>query len=267
MGPGVPGLRIDEVDSRRPPAGTGLPTNHHRHCERYSNLGDVLPADVLSPMPPRKKVKRSRPTHRPVPARHRTPHRVPPTQPTTPAGTYRRFEVDLVHEAFRREGSAWLHRLQAVFREREVVEVEGLLQVTASLLQGLSSLGFRRVDHWEVHPGGWLPLPERAHRQLVEPVGHLLAALESSAWRGVREAHSFGVRLSGVSGPRIDLVVRRVHREWTHAVTVEVRGEASPAELGRVERALRSSISVARLRAYDHPARHPFGPGRDRGSR
>ena len=41
-----------------------------------------------------------------------------------------------------------------MFREREVVEVEGLFRLVARMLQALAPQGFTRVDHWEVHPGG-----------------------------------------------------------------------------------------------------------------
>jgi hypothetical protein len=162
-----------------------------------------------------------------------------------------RLEVDLVHEAFRRRGVPFLHRLEAVFREQEVVEVEGLLRPAAMALHALASRGFSRVDHWEVRPGGWLPLPEPAHERLTEPVGHLVHALRSDAWKRVADARSFAVRLSGAGDMRADLTVRRVHRERAHAITLELFGSVSEGELHQVEHALREELSIARLRRVE----------------
>lgn len=159
-----------------------------------------------------------------------------------------RIDLDLVHEAFQRSNLPFLQRLEAIFLEREVVEVEGLLRLTASVLHALSSEGFSRVDHWETRPGGWLPLPEPAHEKLTEPVGHLLNALQSPAWRKVANARSFAVRLSGAGDVRADVTVRRVHRERTHAISVALVGPLSDRGLRSVEGALRRNLSVARLR-------------------
>jgi hypothetical protein len=194
--------------------------------------------------------------------RTRVPHRKPgprrssthrPTRRLTrpPVGAPRlkfvRLEVDLVHEAFRREGLPFLRRLESVFREREVVEVEGLLRLTAAVLHALSARGFSRVDHWEVRPGGWLPLPEPAHERLTEPVGHLLNALRSEAWKRVADAHAFALRLSGSGDVRADVKVRRVHREHGHAITLELFGPMSERDLAGIVRELRADLSVARV--------------------
>jgi len=159
-----------------------------------------------------------------------------------------RLEVDLVHEAFRRRGLPFVHRLEAVFREQEVVEVEGLLHPAAHVLRALASHGFSRVDHWESRPGGWLPLPEPAHERLTEPVGHLLNALHSNAWKRIGGARSFAMRLSGAGATRADVTVRRVHRERAHAITLELFGPMPERELHGIERSLREELSVARLR-------------------
>jgi len=158
-----------------------------------------------------------------------------------------RLEVDLVHEAFRRPGLPFVQRLESIFREREVVEVEGLLRLTAAVLHALSARGFSRVDHWEVRPGGWLPLPEPAHAQLTEPVGHLLNALQSPAWKRVASARAFALRLSGAGELRADVMVRRVHRERGHAITLELFGPLSGRELDAITRELREDLTVARI--------------------
>jgi len=140
-----------------------------------------------------------------------------------------------------------VRRLESVFREREVVEVEGLLRLTSATLHALASRGFSRVDHWEVRPGGWLPLPEPAHEKLTEPVGHLLNALRSGAWRKVADARAFACRLSGPEALRADLTVRRVHRERGHAITIELFGPISERDVAGVAEALHDDLTIARV--------------------
>ena len=159
-----------------------------------------------------------------------------------------------MHEAFVRERLPLVQRFESLFREREVVEVEGLFRLVAGCLHALSRHGFDRVDHWEVHPGGWLPLPEPTHERLKEPVGHLLNALRSGAWKGVRQSRAFSVRLSGNGPLRADLTVRRVHRERGHSITVELRGAGAERASRGIERSLRDELVIARLRKARIPA-------------
>lgn len=126
--------------------------------------------------------------------------------------------------------------------------MEGLLRLTALVFHALASRGFSRVDHWEVRPGGWIPLPEPAHERLVEPVGHLVTALESRAWKRIAGARSFSARLSGPRTMRAEVTVRRVHRERAHAISLELFGEISESDVVGLERALRDEIAIARLR-------------------
>jgi len=177
--------------------------------------------------------------------RHR---RVPVAGSATPPSGYVRLDIDLVHEMFQRRGVPLLRSLEAIFREREVVEVEGLLRLTAETLRALHRRGFSRVDHWETRPGGWLPLPEPAHERLTEPVGHLLNALRSNAWRRVARARAFSARLSTEGDLRADFTVRQVHRERGHAITLELFGTVSARELLGIERSLRDELAIVRLR-------------------
>lgn len=176
----------------------------------------------------------------------------------TPPSRYVRLDIDLVHEMFQRRGVPLLRSLEAIFREREVVEVEGLLRLTASVLRALQHRGFSRVDHWEVEPGGWLPLPEPAHERLEEPVGHLLNALRSDAWTRIARARAFSARLSSSGKLRADFTVRRVHRERGHAITVELFGTVTERELAGIERSLREELAIVRLRrTRTRPLPHP----------
>ncbi|HYB77246.1 MAG TPA: hypothetical protein VEE83_01000 [Thermoplasmata archaeon] len=190
---------------------------------------------------------------RPPPKRRRRASRAHPSHPARVPAGYVRLDIDLVHEAFQGSRLPFLRRLESIFREQEVVEVEGLLATVARVLHSLSSCGFSRVDHWEVHPGGWLALPEPAHERLAEPVGHLLNALKSEAWKHVATARSFSVRLSGPEDVRADLIVRRVHRERGHAVTLELFGRIPESFVRSVGTALRGQLSIVRVRRQTTP--------------
>lgn len=157
-------------------------------------------------------------------------------------------EVDLQHERLAVPPADVFRRLEAFFQEQEVVGGEGVLRTTALLLHALSARGFRQVDHWEAEPGGWLPLPERTHRGPREPVGHLLRALENAQWKTVDAARSFSVRLSGSEGNRLDAVVRRVHRERSHSLTLEWRGRFRRTELVALLDAVHARLPVLRAR-------------------
>jgi hypothetical protein len=157
-----------------------------------------------------------------------------------------RFEVDLRHERLDEPEIPVLRQFERLLRERSVVEQGDLLRLSAAALHAFSVRGFKRVDHWEILPGGWLPLPEPTHAALAEPVGHLVRALQSPEWHRLALAREFSVRLSGHPTIRADLVVRRVHRERGHSISVDLRGTIVPRELDRLIRALRERVPVLR---------------------
>ncbi|MGI0155622.1 MAG: hypothetical protein ACREDE_05765, partial [Thermoplasmata archaeon] len=157
-----------------------------------------------------------------------------------------RLELDLRHERLSEPAVPVLRQFERLLRERSVTEPLDLMRLSAGALHAFSARGFTRVDHWEVQPGGWLALPEPTHASLAEPVGHLLRAVHSTEWRRVELAREFSVRLSGHPKIRADLVVRRVHRERGHSVTIDLRGTIAPADLDRLVRALRERLAVLR---------------------
>ncbi len=166
----------------------------------------------------------------------------------TRALSHARLEIDLHPEVVREPALPLLRQMETLLREREVVEIGDLLRLTAGLLHGLASLGFQRVDHWEVAPGGWLPLPEPAHEQLSEPVGHLLRALKSDAWKKISGAREFAVRLSGTAPYRADATIRRIHRERSPSATLELRGRLTSRDVRDVVDALAERLPVVRSR-------------------
>ncbi|MCI4339100.1 MAG: hypothetical protein L3J68_02045 [Thermoplasmata archaeon] len=157
-----------------------------------------------------------------------------------------RLELDLRHERLSEPEIPVLRQFERLLRERSVVEPTDLLRLGAAALHAFSVRGFSRVDHWEIEPGGWLPLPEPTHQSLAEPVSHLVRALQSDAWRRLALAREFSVRLSGHPKMRADLVVRRIHRERGHSITVDLRGWIAARELDGLVRALRERLPVLR---------------------
>jgi hypothetical protein len=176
--------------------------------------------------------------------------------PTAAAGSRRkrrsrpfahvRLEVDLRQEHLARASIPLLTEFEQLLRERTVEEHGDLLRLSAEALHAFAQRGFTRVDHWELQPGGWLPLPEPTHASLAEPLGHLLRALQSDAWRPSAMARTFAVRLSGPARLRADLEVRRVHRERGHSISVDLRGTVTPHDVEGVVRALRQRLPVLR---------------------
>lgn len=159
-----------------------------------------------------------------------------------------RLEFDLRHEALAPTRLPFLRQIEDWLKEREVEEHESLVVLAAGMLHALSTLGYRRVDHWEVEPGGWLPLPEATHPGLIEPVGHLIRALTSERWSVLSKARRFAVRLSAPDGRRADAILRRVHREQDHTLTVELKGHIQQREIPRTVKAVRERLSVVRAR-------------------
>jgi len=154
------------------------------------------------------------------------------------------LEIDLEPEVVREPGLPVFRQVEALLKERQVVEVGDLLRLTAGVLHALSAFGFRRVDHWEVDPGGWLPLPEPSHARIEEPVGHFLRALESDAWKGLSARRSFSVRVSGLRDLRADFVARRVHRERRHSLSVDLYGTLTAVQLKDLAGLLRHRLRV-----------------------
>jgi hypothetical protein len=159
-----------------------------------------------------------------------------------------RVELDLPHERLVPSAVPVLRQIESFLREQEVEEEGSLLRRSAALLDELGDLGYSTVDHWEVDPGGWLPLPEAIHRGRIEPVGHLVRALGSPAWAYLAEARAFRVRLSSDHGRRLDADIRHVHRERQHSITLDLWGPPEPRDLHRLVGRLRRRFAPLRVR-------------------
>ncbi|HLK16333.1 MAG TPA: hypothetical protein VKT78_16120 [Fimbriimonadaceae bacterium] len=143
-------------------------------------------------------------------------------------------------------GDPLLDRLAGFLKERKIVESGTLIVLAAATLHAVAARNFRRVDHWEVLPGGWLPPPVPGKgTEAGEPVGNLIEALEGGGWKSVGKARSFSAKLSDQSGCRVDFTVRRVHRERRHALTLELWGNWTPESVKDIEGSVKTRLPIA----------------------
>jgi hypothetical protein len=133
------------------------------------------------------------------------------------------FEIDVSTGAALRGDAPHLQEVERAMSRAQIAQVPDLMLLAAGTLHALSARRFRQVDHWEVSPGGWLPLPTaQGRRGSNEPVGHLLAVLEGEGASPLLKARSFAARLSDGQGHRIDVVVRRAQRR--HTLSLDLNG-------------------------------------------
>ena len=125
--------------------------------------------------------------------------------------THVHLEIDLRPEALAPGTSAFVRRIERALREREVEESTDLLKLTAAVLHALSAVGFLRVFHWEVEPGGWLPLPDVGRARNETPLGQFLRALDSPSWQAAARARSLSLRLGARGDLHADAAVRLAH--------------------------------------------------------
>jgi hypothetical protein len=170
------------------------------------------------------------------------------------------LQIDLAPTAPTAAGDPLIERLATLLQERKIVEKGTLLLLAGESLHALSSRGFRRVDHWEVSPGGWLPPPKPGtDPEKEEPVSHLLTALESDPGNSAATARSFSARLSDFSGGRVDLVVRRIHRQRGHALSLDLWGVWTPSAVQAVVAAIGERLPLARstVTKFQYAEEHP----------
>ena len=137
-----------------------------------------------------------------------------------------------------------LRELQDALREAEVTEAGDLLTLAAGALAAFAQAGYDRVDHWEVRPGGWLPLHRVPKSPSAGSVGHLLAAMRFDEWASVRDAQEFAARLSARTPARLEFALRRVHRERRHSLTDELSGRFAPPPVETVVGLLTRNLPV-----------------------
>ncbi len=155
--------------------------------------------------------------------------------------------IDLSPDVVVKADAPLLLRLERALSEKKIVEAADLVRLAGGTLHALAARRFRQVDHWEVSPGGWLPLPTgKPRRGVAEPVGDLMAAVESNAGPSLAQARAFSARLSDEQGHRVDLVLRRVHRQRRHALSLDLHGVWTRETIRDLIGSLSERIPVAR---------------------
>jgi hypothetical protein len=155
------------------------------------------------------------------------------------------LEVDLEPGPAGAARPGWVDRLEAVLSEQKIVEGSDLLRLAASALHAFAVEGFRQVDHWEVDPGGWLPLgTTSAVRGEPEPLGTLLREIDREHRDSIARARALSFRLSRPGGNRADVVVRRVHRRRRHALTIDLHGRWESNQVQALVGALQARLEV-----------------------
>lgn len=156
--------------------------------------------------------------------------------------------MDLLPATERTSSLFGLHQLEELLREAEIVEEGSLLALAAGALAGFAAAGFARVDHWEVRPGGWLPLHRVPRGPQVEPVRQFLDALRTTEWQPMSSARELAGRLSNAAGDRLEFVVRRLHRERQHTLSVVLQGRVRAADVESIAAAVKDRLPLLRAR-------------------
>lgn len=165
------------------------------------------------------------------------------------------YEIDLAADAGEPVKHPWFSELKVVLEHQKIEEGAEIVHMVAAVLHGMSARRFKWIDHWEVHPGGWLPLPDRKNRDAgEEPVGVLLSALERDDCPPVAKAHEFSVRLSDHQGDRADVVVRRPPHLGHHGITLDLWGKWTGESAEDVVAAIHSRLPLnhATLTKYQY---------------
>lgn len=159
-----------------------------------------------------------------------------------------RLEFDLSSHETKSRGEPLLDRLGRALQENQAGVGGTLIAFAAATVHALAACGLRRVDHWEISPGGWLPLPSHSKsKDEPEPVGQLVRTLEGRGWSSLSSARSFSARLSDFKGGRVDVRLRRSRLEPRYALTLDLWGTWTQQDVHDVEGAMAERIPVVHV--------------------
>jgi hypothetical protein len=159
-----------------------------------------------------------------------------------------RLEFDLSSHESKSHGAPLLERLGQALQENQAGEGGTVVALAAATVHALAASGLRRVDHWEISPGGWLPLPGLSKsEEEPEPVGQLVSTLEGRGWNSLSSARAFSARLSDFKGRRVDARLRRGRLEPRYALTLDLWGTWTQQDVHDVEGAMAERVPVAHV--------------------
>ena len=98
-------------------------------------------------------------------------------------------------------------------------------------------------------PGGWLPLPNGgtgSSPPSETPLGQFLRALQSPEWSDAHRARAISLRMGARGNLHADIVIRRVHRERTHTISLDLRGLFLSSTVHDVVGALHERVPLRR---------------------
>ena len=162
--------------------------------------------------------------------------------------THVHLEIDLTPTSLAVGASAVVRRIEKMLRERNVEESVDLLKLTGTVLHAFSAVGFVRVYHWEMSPGGWLPRPNGTRAASETPLAQPLRALESPPWKTAARARSVALRLGARGNLHADIVIRRVHRERHHSISLDLNGLFPESTVRDVVGALHQRVPLEQAR-------------------
>jgi hypothetical protein len=149
-----------------------------------------------------------------------------------------RLEIDLERATRSASRIPGVGVIETALREREVVEPGDLPGLIDGILRGCSAVGYRDVLHWETRPGGWLPLHHLPPAPEATGIGALREAVEIRGGPTLASARAFAARLRGPTDRSLEFVVRRVHRERRHSLTIDLHGTLEREEVHALVAAL-----------------------------
>ncbi|MGI0052898.1 MAG: hypothetical protein ACRECR_01375, partial [Thermoplasmata archaeon] len=136
------------------------------------------------------------------------------------------LEIDLAREARRPTRIPILRQVEQALGECLVEEAEDLLVLSEGVLRGCSAAGFGVVERWSPRPAvtegpkGALPLDPREGTTVHAFLGTMSEAVRSQ----LQGARGFTAALRASDGRRLAFVLRRIHRERRHALSLDLSG-------------------------------------------
>lgn len=154
-------------------------------------------------------------------------------------------EAEVSPHAPATEQETWRHEIEEWLGARKLRSSGELLRSVAGTLHAMASIGLKWVDHWEVTPGGWLPLPRSSRGPQVSS-RDLLDAFEGDQEESLRRARALKLRLSGPTGFRVDAEIHRARLRSGTFIRLGFAGHIPSDQLSHILDALRSRLPVSR---------------------
>ncbi|MEM0129433.1 MAG: hypothetical protein QXG65_04660 [Thermoplasmata archaeon] len=161
-----------------------------------------------------------------------------------------RIEIDLAPPEASTEAGL-LARLARSVGSRGPRASRALLTTGGLLLHAFASDGFVRVLHWEVAPGGWLPVAGSAPPDggEAEPLGRFERALaDAGGAAAAARARRLAFRLGATDGRHADVVVRPRSTAFHHAATIDLVGRFPESSVSDLVGAIHRRIPLSRAR-------------------